>query len=146
MVIRGHFSDPAFHIFIRNRRKRHEFLTFFFPIILPTMGFLRKRRVVKLFQVPPEVLVELLQTEIGHFLHVMEETLLQNTHGIFYGALESGFSRKRQPHRRIDSCEIIVVERFATFCYYYLRGTGYDICKIKASGKATGMGFCNSRL
>lgn len=36
---------------------------------------------------PPEVAVELLQAEIVHFLHVMEETLLQDTNSVLDGAL-----------------------------------------------------------
>ena len=38
----------------------------------------------------PEIPVELFQTEIVHFLHVMEEPLFQNTHGIFNGTLVLG--------------------------------------------------------
>lgn len=39
----------------------------------------------------PEIPVELFQTEIVHFHHVMEESLFQNADGIFDGTLVLGF-------------------------------------------------------
>ena len=39
----------------------------------------------------PEVSVELLQTEVIHLIHVVEEALLQNTNSILYGTLVLGF-------------------------------------------------------
>ena len=51
---------------------------------------LSERGVIKHVQVLPEVTVKLLQTEVVHFLHVVEEPSFQNANCIFYRALVPG--------------------------------------------------------
>jgi transposase-like protein len=57
--------------------------------------------------------------------------------------------RKRQKHRRIDPCEIIVVERFATFHHYQRQGVqGMTSAELKHQAKlrewATAIQDCRS--
>ncbi len=84
VVVRRDLCHPALHVLIRYCGQRHEL------IVAPVMWLLRKRSVIELLQVPPEVTVELFQTEIVHLLHVVEEPLLQNTNGISHRTLLLG--------------------------------------------------------
>ena len=90
MVIRRHLGRPAFHVFIRHRRQRHELPALLIPVVAAVVRLLGERGVIKLVQVLPKVTVELLQTEVVHFLHVVEETLFQNANSILYRALVLG--------------------------------------------------------
>lgn len=92
VVIRGDLCHSAFHVLIRRGRQRHEFLALLFPIVAPVMRLLRERRVIEILQMQPEVAVELLQAEIVHLLHVMEEALFQNPDGVLNRALVLGLS------------------------------------------------------
>lgn len=91
MVVRGHLRCPPFHVFVRDWRQRHKLPAFFVPVVAAAVGLLGKRSAVELVQMLPEIPVELFQTEIVHFLHVMEESLFQNADGIFDGTLVLGF-------------------------------------------------------
>ncbi len=90
MVIRGDLYSAPFHVFVRYRRQRHKLPAFLITIIPAAGGLFRKGSVVELVQFFPEVTVELVEAEVIHLLQVMEDTLLQNAHGIFNGTLVLG--------------------------------------------------------
>lgn len=87
MVIRGHLGRPALHIFIRYRRQRHKFPALLIPVVTAAVRLLGEGRIIEFVQMSPKVSVEPLQAEVVHFLHVVEETFLQDTNGILYRTL-----------------------------------------------------------
>ena len=90
MVIRGYLGRPALHVFIRYRRKRHKFPSLLVPVVAAAVWLLGEGRIVEFIQMSPKVSVELLQAEVVHFLHVVEEAFFQNTNGILYRTLILG--------------------------------------------------------
>ena len=61
----------------------------------------------------PQVPVELLQTEVAHILHIMEESLFQNAYRIFYGTFIPGlfdFGRKDRRAVMFSPLSIIPVQ------------------------------------
>ena len=64
MEVAGHLGCSSLHVLVLRGGKRHQFLPFFFPIIVSVMLLFLKWRSIELIQLLREISVKLLKAEI----------------------------------------------------------------------------------
>lgn len=84
--IARHFCRPSLHVLVRHGGKRHQFLSFLNPLIVPAVVLLFEVFMVQCIQFCPKVPVELFQREVAAIFQIMEESFLQDAHSVFYTA------------------------------------------------------------
>ena len=66
----------------------HQILLFFFPVVVSGVLFIRKRSIVKLVDLFPEVVVEVLKAKVLPLFKDVEKSLLKDFHSALDMALE----------------------------------------------------------